>query len=834
MKRKLLTYLLTLAMALSLLPTVAFATEDTWPSKGEGAYILLKQDNANYKLSSNVTDLVVVTGKNVTIDLNGNNIAVEWDNADSDGVYMAVQVAGGSLTLKNSGNTAGTVSSTLKSGTNMKSQAAGVMVCNGGSFTLDNGEITANANSGRETFGVFVFSAKSGGAVNSFTMSGGTVNAEYGVRVLYEGASFTMTGGTVEGDVAVSGHGDAQGDTKIDISDGTITGYYQGIYQPQTGTLNISGGTITGWGGVEVKSGTVTIKDNAKIVSRVPDGVDPEKAVELFGDTSTGTSSAGYAVAVVEDNSYAGGADVTISGGTFEGKLALLKSGQEIVDHDAVLKINGGTFDAEQVQNYLKGDVCWSASKSEGGHTVATSHKYDPSSRDEDSYVAPTCTTDGSETLVCTVCGKEESDENGVVTRKISKLGHDFSIWVSDETQHWQKCSREDCNAITEKTAHENNTTCKICGYNCEHKNVASYARKDATCATEGYKPYSVCTDCGKHVVETSSGSGTYTVTSDSLVIIEKTPHRYTWYHDGSQHWQECSECGYTTAKLNHEYSGRTCTVCGYTKSSSSSSSSSTTYAVSVNTAKNGSVSVSPKNASKGTTVTVTTTPDKGWTLETLTVLDKDGKEVELTTVTVGEKYTFTMPSGTATVEATFMEDNTILNYFADVKASDFFYDAVLWAAENGITTGVDDLHFAPATSCTRAQIVTFLWRAAGSPEPKSVSSFTDVASNGYYAKAVAWAVESGITNGTGDGVFSPNEVCTRAQSVTFLARALDGKAAANAEFSDVPAGSWYAGAVAWAAANGVTEGIGGGLFGSDNNCTRGQIVTFLFRAYNK
>ena len=272
----------------------------------------------------------------------------------------------------------------------------------------------------------------------------------------------------------------------------------------------------------------------------------------------------------------------------------------------------------------------------------------------------------------------------------------------------------------------------------------------------------------------------------------------------------------------------------GHSSSGNSGSGSSTAYPVTVESATNGSVTTSLKSASKGTTVTVTTTPDKGWTLETLTVLDKDGKEVELTIVKLGEKYTFEMPSGKVEVKATFMEDNTMLNYFVDVSASDYFYDAVLWAAENGITTGVDDLHFAPDTACTRAQIVTFLWRAAGSPEPMSVSSFSDVASDSYYAKAVAWAIENGITNGTGDDKFSPDETCTRAQSVTFLARALNGKAAANAEFSDVPADSWYAEAVAWAAANGVTEGIGGGLFGSDSDCTRGQIVTFLFRAYVK
>ena len=256
------------------------------------------------------------------------------------------------------------------------------------------------------------------------------------------------------------------------------------------------------------------------------------------------------------------------------------------------------------------------------------------------------------------------------------------------------------------------------------------------------------------------------------------------------------------------------------------------TYAVTVNKAEHGTVTVSRRYAERGERVTLTVEPDKGWTLETLTVADRNGKKIDLAIVTVGEKYTFQMPSSKVTVEATFMEDNTMLNYFVDVSASDYYYDAVLWAAVNGITSGVDALHFAPDAPCTRGQIVTFLWRAAGSPEPQTMSGFADVAADSYCAKAVAWAVERGITSGTGNGRFSPDEVCTRAQAVIFLARALGGKATANAEFSDVPAGSWYAEAVAWAAENGITDGIGGGLFGSGDDCTRGQIVTFLYRAY--
>ena len=169
---------------------------------------------------------------------------------------------------------------------------------------------------------------------------------------------------------------------------------------------------------------------------------------------------------------------------------------------------------------------------------------------------------------------------------------------------------------------------------------------------------------------------------------------------------------------------------------------------------------------------------------------------------------------------------------FTDVPASAYYYDAVKWAQEKGITGGIGNGLFGPNQPCTRAQIVTFLWRAAGSPEPKAMSSFSDVSADSYYAKAVAWAVENGITTGTGDGKFSPDATCTRAQSVTFLFRAIGKLVDSKAEFSDVLTDSYYANAVAWAVENGVTNGIGDGLFGPDNSCTRAQIVTFLYRAY--
>ena len=264
---------------------------------------------------------------------------------------------------------------------------------------------------------------------------------------------------------------------------------------------------------------------------------------------------------------------------------------------------------------------------------------------------------------------------------------------------------------------------------------------------------------------------------------------------------------------------------------SSSGGSSSPSYSVTTpGKTENGTVTVSPRSAEKGDSVTITVKPDSGYRLDDLTVTDKNGKELKLTDKGNG-KYTFTMPASKVEVNATFVKEVEI-SPFSDVSTSAYYYEAVKWAQEKGITGGIGNGLFGPNQPCTRAQIVTFLWRAAGSPEPKAMSSFADVSTDAYYAKAVAWAVENGITTGTGDGKFSPDATCTRAQSVTFLFRAIGKLVDSKAEFSDVLTDSYYANAVAWAVENGVTNGIGDGLFGPDNSCTRAQIVTFLFRAY--
>lgn len=260
-------------------------------------------------------------------------------------------------------------------------------------------------------------------------------------------------------------------------------------------------------------------------------------------------------------------------------------------------------------------------------------------------------------------------------------------------------------------------------------------------------------------------------------------------------------------------------------------------YDVAVSDGAHSSVTVSPKSASKGSTVTVTVTPDKGYTLETLTVTDKNGSTLDLTDKGGGQ-YTFTMPSGPVTVTATFMDDNTMLNFFVDVPAGAYYYDAVLWAAEGGIVTGTDAVHFSPDAFCTRAQLVTFLWRASGKPVVNYAMNFNDVDSGAYYAEAVRWAASEKIVEGTTAETFAPDAAVTRAQMVTMLyrfakAQGMDTTQGGMAirEFDDFDAVPAYAlEAMDWAVNAGVLKGDNNRLLPQDN-CTRAQIVTMLYRA---
>ena len=248
-------------------------------------------------------------------------------------------------------------------------------------------------------------------------------------------------------------------------------------------------------------------------------------------------------------------------------------------------------------------------------------------------------------------------------------------------------------------------------------------------------------------------------------------------------------------------------------------------YDVSVLNDGNGKAFASPAKAAADTAITLTATPNAGYHFKAWRVI--------LGGVTITDNK-FTMPAEDVEVQAVFEKDAPISKHpFLDVPAGAYYEDAVVWAVGKGITSGTNATTFDPNGTCTRAQAVTFLWRAAGSPVPKTkLMPFPDVPVGSYYWNAVLWAIEQGITEGTSYLTFSPNDSCTRAQIVTFLWRAKGNPAASgNAPFTDVAPDAYYAAAVTWAEKNGITGGIGNGLFGSNNTCTRAQIVTFLYRA---
>ena len=423
---------------------------------------------------------------------------------------------------------------------------------------------------------------------------------------------------------------------------------------------------------------------------------------------------------------------------------------------------------------------------------------------------AATCTEAGNnEYWTCKTCGKYFSDEKGenaiadlaawkTGDGKINATGHNYG----DITYTWS----------------DGNTSCtakKVCSV-CKDEvtetvGTTSSVKTPATCTTKGTKTYTATF---------SAPNGFVTQTKD--VDIAATGHDWS-NKDGI-----CAVC-HTKCDRVHK-PGTTCSVC-HKYTSYPYVPGAPTYPASAPAVPNGTVTVSPANASKGANVTVTVKPNEGYVLETLTVTDKNGDELKLTDKGNG-KYTFTMPGSKVEVKTTFMEDNSVFNFFYDVPNDAFFYEAVKWAVKSGVTNGLTDTMFGPYESCTRAQIVTFLWRAAGSPEPKTASSFTDVPASAYYAKAVAWAIENGITNGMTETTFAPNATCTRGQSVTFLYRALKGTASGSTNFTDVKSDAFYTDAINWAVANNVTNGTSNTTFSPNADCTRAEIVTFLYRAY--
>ena len=921
MKRKLLSVLLTLCLAFSLLPTAALADGEGTQTNdvaqiGETKYATLQEavnaaNDNTVKLLENVTeDINIHTGINVTLDLNGHKIT------NVSGHTITVE-KGGKLNISDSVGT-GVVDNT--------SHGKGAIV-NSGEVTLNGGTFKRSAEKG-------TYSPNGNGGNSWYTIANyGTMEINTGVTVENAGGYSSM----------IRNGGDVTADCNLTIEGGNFAGGINTVKNDSFGVLTINGGNfsntaqyvIMNWNKAEITAGTFQTLDTASAVLFTSAyGADDNTVGKLTISGGEFKHASDTQEMIVDHYDETNKDNAVVTGGKFDADISkyiptdYVQSADGTVEKlgetNAVAKVGGTYYKtlADAVAAAQDGDTITLLKDAEltstlnlaknitidgqGKYTIKAANSFTVGS-DNKTYCVlyvsgevtlKDVTVNGNEKCRVIFCdkGKLTIDgatitngkapnfiggvymtssasfemKSGSITGNKNAKGYQNDEYLQYSSDLWIGANANGAltainggtignvfvNANAWSASNPGSFTMNggtVTNLYVEHdaNYGATFKYNDGTIehlylSKENGNGQSIEVTPVKGVIynggvkeqdlvtltmkynDGATADSTYNVASGTTITLP-TPRRsgYTfngWY-DGSKFY--AAGASYTvsaTVTLNASWS--------YI---SSGSSYDPTYSVSTpSKTEHGTVTVSPKNASKGDTVTVTVKPDSGYVLETLTVTDKNGNELTLKDKGNG-KYTFTMPAGKVEVKATFMEDNSMLNFFYDVPNNAYFYEAVKWAVKNGITDGVGNNLFAPEQPCTRAQIVTFLWRAAGSPEPKGAASgMTDVVSGSYYEKAVAWAIENGITTGTTTSTFSPDATCTRAQAVTFLARALKAKAASAAEFSDVPTGSYFADAVAWAAANGVTEGIGGGLFGSDNDCTRGQIVTFLYRAYNK
>ena len=626
-------------------------------------------------------------------------------------------------------------------------------------------------------------------------------------------------------------------DAKVTLNNATLTADGYGMYLAGNADTTITGGTVSGTTtGIEIRAGKLTL-DNCDVT-----GGSGEVTKNANGNGSTVNNAA----LAISQHTTKKDIDVTINGGTYTGTAAVYQTDVQGTGSENVkVNVNNGKFNGTVVgETANKLSITGGYFTSDPTAYLAASHYIWASDKDGYTYMvkntAPT-SADQKITVVdktdTAVNGDITGDDKTAINNVISKANVDGVAEAVTPAKKADIVSKSNTNP-------GDNDKVEI--------EVAVKVEAKAADLANGKLTFEASPVATVKVNGAATGT-TVPVTNDMLngnAITVKLPLPTGFKPEQIKHISSDGSVEYflKTAKrgANTFEIKDGCAVFTITKFSTfelsgtvtyvepsyySGSSSDPTYSVTVDKTVNGSVTVSPKSASKGDTVTVTVKPDSGYVLETLTVTDKNGNELTLKDKGDG-KYTFTMPASKVEVKATFMEDNSMLNFFYDVPNGAYFYEAVKWAVKSGVTNGLSDTMFGPYESCTRAQIVTFLWRAVGSPEPKTASSFTDVPANAYYAKAVAWAVENGITNGMTATMFAPDATCTRGQSVTFLYRALKGTASGSTNFTDVKSDTFYADAINWAVANNVTNGTSNTTFSPNADCTRAEIVTFLYRAY--
>ena len=749
------------------------------------------------------------------------------------------------------------------------------------SFT--NKAITLDLN-GKTVSGTFTdnFSVIEAGEDASLTVqdtsvagTGKIASNKYGISAR-DGGALIVKSGTIESEYAPLSGNNTAGDMNFTVNGGTLTAKHgPAIYMPGQVNLSITDGVLNG--GISLRMGQVSISGGT--INAATDGLDSPAefyhysgnawlpdALYVFGGTYTS-----------ENTTYGNSLHLNITGGTFNcangqgSAVAIYDLGKveqvmEITISDEA-KLGTNSTARNAYDKLSLSDIGVTSPKPGfGAHSgqVSTTITGGLFSSDPSAYVPATHHVEDSGNGSYPFAVKEgaKSDATIIVTAATNAAVSDTiesgdkakieAVKDKANVEGMAAAIRDDKKAAIAKAADV--TDEQLAGKNMIETEITVKVEAKAADLAKGKLTFEASPVATVKVNGTATGT-TVPVTNDMLngqPITVKLPLPAGFTPKQIKHISSDGSVEYflKTAKRGAKLftvDSDNCAVFTITKFSTfelsgtvtyvepsyySGSSSDPTYSVSTpSKTENGSVTVSPKSASKGDTVTITVKPDSGYVLETLTVTDKNGDELKLTDKGNG-KYTFTMPGSKVEVKATFMEDNSVLNFFYDVPNGAYFYEAVKWAVDKGITNGLSDTMFGPYESCTRAQIVTFLWRATGSPEPKTASSFTDVPANAYYAKAVAWAVENGITNGMTATMFAPDATCTRGQSVTFLYRALKGTASGSTNFTDVQSDAFYADAINWAVANNVTNGTSNTTFSPNADCTRAEIVTFLYRAY--
>ena len=874
MKKRIGSLLLILALCFTLLPTAAFAAEDftvadddgpLTPTTGSGfnaQVYTIDNDNADITVTGTThNSRIVVTGNGVTLrlnnasmilkDRNGSPIEIAEDKsvtiifagenkltADAGGPGILVN-QGATLTIKEAENTSGANSLTV-TGAQQDNYMGGddTIVSSGGGFAGIGGP---NSSSQLTYTGTIKIES---GIVNAYGFGYG---AGIGGGDYSSGGTIQISGGKV---TAINGGTEPDGWGSSMHKQASGIGGSQGM---DSGSITISGNAeVKAYGGYACAGigggkNDITITDNAKVIAyggEYAAGIGgynrdkSESTITISGSANVIAYGGKYASGLGQGSASATvklsiGSDAVITAYSDGSKAAITGTPQESSASIINMYANAINLGTQNVSLTLTAD-----DSSTQNITLAGGYK----------GIGKTCAA-GNYTVTA------PAEQEGSSYRLIPADGKSFKVAAASDNSAYQGTQ------LMLMLVSGNGTTIQL--------NPTS----GTTIQSGNDEPLVLDEENGVIIVPaggsvngtvwlaggTVAKDGTQKVNVESIALNENTLTLYTNRDpktaaltatvspdnatDKTVTWTSADEKvatvengvvtavgnGTTTITAQTGEKTATCVVTVRTYSSGGGSSSPSYPVTTPGKTENGTVTVSPRSAEKGDTVTITVKPDSGYQLDDLTVTDKNDKELKLTDKGNG-KYTFTMPASKVEINATFAKE-VETSPFSDVSTSAYYYEAVKWAQEKGITGGIGNGLFGPNQPCTRAQIVTFLWRAAGSPEPKSMSSFSDVSADSYYAKAVAWAVENGITTGTGDGKFSPDATCTRAQSVTFLFRAIGKLVDSKAEFSDVLTDSYYANAVAWAVENGVTNGIGDGLFGPNNSCTRAQIVTFLARS---